>query len=39
VPLAMSQLRSDGRVSRGDLALTLAFGGGLTYAGAVIRIP
>jgi 3-oxoacyl-[acyl-carrier-protein] synthase-3 len=39
VPLAMSQLRSDGKVSRGDLALTLAFGGGLTYAGAVIRIP
>jgi 3-oxoacyl-[acyl-carrier-protein] synthase-3 len=39
VPLAMSQLRSDGRVARGDLALTLAFGGGLTYAGAVIRIP
>lgn len=39
VPLALSQLRGDGRVAKGDLALTLAFGGGLTYAGAVIAVP
>jgi 3-oxoacyl-[acyl-carrier-protein] synthase III len=39
VPLALSQLRADGRVAKGDLALTLAFGGGLTYAGAVIAVP
>jgi 3-oxoacyl-[acyl-carrier-protein] synthase-3 len=39
VPLALSRLRNDGRVATGDLALTLAFGAGLTYAGAVIAVP
>ena len=39
VPLALSRLISGGRVKSGDLALLLAFGAGLTYAGQVIRIP
>jgi len=39
VPLALSSLVSAGEVSSGDLALLLAFGAGLTYAGQVVRIP
>lgn len=39
VPLALSQLIAGGEVKTGDLALLLAFGAGLTYAGQVIRIP
>jgi 3-oxoacyl-[acyl-carrier-protein] synthase III len=39
VPLALSSLVATGAVDSGDLALLLAFGAGLTYAGQVIRIP
>jgi 3-oxoacyl-[acyl-carrier-protein] synthase-3 len=39
IPLALSRLRSEGHVTSGDLALTLAFGAGLTWAGTVIRLP
>ena len=39
VPLALARLRREGRVASGDLALTLAFGSGLTWAGSVISIP
>jgi 3-oxoacyl-[acyl-carrier-protein] synthase-3 len=39
VPLALSRLIASGQVRSGDLALLLAFGAGLTYAGQVIRIP
>jgi 3-oxoacyl-[acyl-carrier-protein] synthase-3 len=39
VPLALARLRREGRVASGDLAMTLAFGAGLTWAGAVIEIP
>jgi 3-oxoacyl-[acyl-carrier-protein] synthase III len=39
VPLALARLRREGKVSSGDLALTLAFGAGLTWAGAVITVP
>jgi 3-oxoacyl-[acyl-carrier-protein] synthase-3 len=39
VPLALSRLRSEGVVSTGDLALTLAFGSGLTWAGQIITMP
>jgi 3-oxoacyl-[acyl-carrier-protein] synthase-3 len=39
VPLALSRLRREGKVSTGDLALTLAFGSGLTWAGSVITVP
>jgi 3-oxoacyl-[acyl-carrier-protein] synthase-3 len=39
VPLALSRLRREGKVATGDLALTLAFGAGLTWAGAVVTVP
>lgn len=39
VPLALARLRREGRVATGDLALTLAFGAGLTWAGSVISVP
>jgi len=39
VPLALSRLRREGAVSTGDLALTLAFGSGLTWAGQIITVP
>ncbi|HVX70380.1 MAG TPA: beta-ketoacyl-ACP synthase III [Mycobacteriales bacterium] len=39
VPLALARLRREGKVATGDLALTLAFGAGLTWAGSVIAIP
>jgi len=38
VPLALSRLRQDGRVASGDLALLLAFGAGLTWAGQVVEV-
>lgn len=39
VPLALSRVVADGSVRSGDLALMLAFGAGLTYAGQVVRVP
>ena len=39
VPLALARLRREGRVTSGDLALTLAFGSGLTWAGSVVAVP
>jgi 3-oxoacyl-[acyl-carrier-protein] synthase-3 len=39
VPLALSRLRREGEVSTGDLALTLAFGSGLTWAGQIVTVP
>jgi 3-oxoacyl-[acyl-carrier-protein] synthase-3 len=39
VPLALSSLVTSGQVDSGGLALLLAFGAGLTYAGQVVRIP
>jgi 3-oxoacyl-[acyl-carrier-protein] synthase III len=39
VPLALSRLVASGDVASGDLALLLAFGAGLTYAGQVVRVP
>ncbi len=39
VPLALSALAAQGAVRTGDLALLLAFGAGLTYAGQVVRVP
>jgi 3-oxoacyl-[acyl-carrier-protein] synthase-3 len=38
VPLALTRLRNDGRVVPGDLALLLAFGAGLTWAGQVVEV-
>jgi len=39
VPLALSSLVTSGEVASGGLALLLAFGAGLTFAGQVVRIP
>jgi 3-oxoacyl-[acyl-carrier-protein] synthase-3 len=39
VPLALARLRREGAVASGDLALTLSFGSGLTWAGAVVCVP
>ncbi len=39
IPMAMTRMRERGELGTGDLALLLAFGAGLTYAGQVIRIP
>lgn len=39
VPLALARLRREGKVTSGDLALTLAFGSGLTWAGSVVTVP
>jgi len=39
VPLALARLRREGKVATGDLALTLAFGAGLTWAGSVVAVP
>ncbi len=37
IPLAMADAIADGRLKRGDLLLSTAFGGGLTAASALIR--
>lgn len=39
IPMAMTRMLSSGEIGSGDLALLLAFGAGLTYAGQVVRIP
>lgn len=39
VPLALARMIASGEVASGGLALLLAFGAGLTYAGQVVRIP
>ncbi len=39
VPLALARLIREGSAHSGDLALLLAFGSGLTYAGQVITVP
>lgn len=39
IPMAMTRMRDSGELHSGALALLLAFGAGLTYAGQVVRIP
>jgi 3-oxoacyl-[acyl-carrier-protein] synthase III len=39
IPMAMTRMLSSGEIASGDLALLLAFGAGLTYAGQVVRVP
>jgi 3-oxoacyl-[acyl-carrier-protein] synthase-3 len=39
VPLALARLVREGAAKPGDLALLLAFGAGLAYAGQVVRVP
>ncbi len=38
IPLALHEARSEGRIRPGSLVLLVAFGAGLTWAGAVIRL-
>ena len=39
VPLALDRMYADGDARSGDLALLIAFGGGLSYAGQVVVLP
>jgi 3-oxoacyl-(acyl-carrier-protein) synthase III len=39
VPLALEQLRREGRVASGDLVLLFGFGAGLAYAGQLVTLP
>lgn len=39
VPLAIDAMLSSGEAKPGDLALLIAFGAGLSYAGQVVRLP
>jgi 3-oxoacyl-[acyl-carrier-protein] synthase III len=39
VPLALARLRREGAVTTGDLALTLSFGAGVTWAGSIVQVP
>ncbi len=39
VPLAMERMLRDGTAQPGDLALLIAFGAGLSFAGQVVRVP
>jgi 3-oxoacyl-[acyl-carrier-protein] synthase III len=37
IPIAIDQARKEGRINKGDTVLLAAFGGGLTWASAMIR--
>lgn len=37
IPLALTEARDEGRLSAGDLLLLVGFGGGLTWASAIVR--
>jgi len=37
VPIALDEARREGRITRGDLVVLVAFGGGLSWSSAVIR--
>lgn len=37
IPLALHEAARDGRINRGDLVCLVSFGGGLSWAGALIR--
>ena len=39
IPLAITRLKEEGRAKPGDLALMVAFGAGMTWAGQVVRLP
>jgi 3-oxoacyl-[acyl-carrier-protein] synthase-3 len=39
IPMALAQINVDGRAKRGDIALLVGFGAGLTYAAQIIRMP
>ncbi|MDZ5016945.1 3-oxoacyl-ACP synthase, partial [Clostridium perfringens] len=37
IPIALSELLEKGLINRGDKIIVAAFGGGLTWAGALIK--
>ncbi|TCP54991.1 3-oxoacyl-[acyl-carrier-protein] synthase-3 [Tamaricihabitans halophyticus] len=39
IPMALDHMRAAGRVHRGDVALLVGFGAGLSYAGQVVILP
>ncbi|MEV1077626.1 beta-ketoacyl-ACP synthase 3 [Streptomyces sp. NPDC050211] len=39
IPLALDRMRTSGALQKGDLAVLVGFGAGLTYAGTVARMP
>ena len=39
IPLALDRMLTDGQAKSGDLALLIAFGAGLVYAGQVVVVP
>lgn len=36
IPLALDEMNRDGKIKKGDLIMTVGFGGGLTYGGNII---
>jgi 3-oxoacyl-[acyl-carrier-protein] synthase-3 len=38
IPIALAEAKAQGRFAAGDLVLVVAFGGGLTWASALIRM-
>jgi 3-oxoacyl-[acyl-carrier-protein] synthase-3 len=36
IPLALDEMNRDGKLNKGDLIMTIGFGGGLTYGGNII---
>jgi 3-oxoacyl-[acyl-carrier-protein] synthase-3 len=38
VPIALHEARQQGRLAPGDIAIMLAFGAGLTWSSAVVRM-
>jgi 3-oxoacyl-[acyl-carrier-protein] synthase-3 len=38
VPIALDEARRQGRLAPGDIAIMLAFGAGLTWSSAVVRM-
>lgn len=37
IPIAIDEARKEGRLSKGDIVMLVAFGGGLTWGSSVIR--
>jgi 3-oxoacyl-[acyl-carrier-protein] synthase-3 len=38
IPIALDEALSEGRVGKGDLILTITFGGGFTWGSSIIRL-
>ena len=37
IPIAIDEARKEGRLSKGDIVMLVAFGGGLTWGSSIIR--